>query len=376
VELQLSQDQELFRDTTRRFLEDSCPLTEVRRLAETVDGFERDWWRKGAELGWTSTLVPEALGGGSVSEHGLRDLALVAEEQGLLVSPGPLLPVNVVAAALAAASDPAPHAEVLNALIAGEAVATWCFEEPGRPFGAAGISVTATPDGDGFVLNGVKAPVEAAGQADHLLVTARTQAGLTQVLVPAGAAGITVTPRKSVDLTRRFATVRFDGVKVPGSAVVGAVGDAGAAVERQLQIALVLQLAEMCGVIDRVFQFTVEWAFDRYSFGRPLASYQALKHRFADMKLWLEASQATTGSALRAVQAERADAGELVSVAKSYVADRAPELIQDCVQMHGGIGVTWDHDIHLYLRRVTLDAGLYGTVRDHRLRLAAVAGLG
>ena len=375
MELQLSPDQELFRDTTRRFLEESCPLTTVRRLAETADGFERDWWRRGAELGWTSMLVPESLGGGSVSGEGLRDLALVAEEMGRLVSPGPFVPTNVVASALAAA----PSAEldaVLDTLLSGEGVAAWCFDEPGIPWGADGVGVQATSGGDGgYEVNGTKVPVEAAAQADHLLVTVRSDGGLTQLLVPAGAPGVTITPRGNVDLTRRFASVRFEGVRVPATHVVGAPGQAADAVERQIRTAVALQLAEMVGAVNRVFEFTLEWAFDRYSFGRPLASYQALKHRFADMKLWVEGSNATTAAAVRAVQGDTGDAGELVSAAKSYVGEHAPEIVQDCVQMHGGMGVTWDHDIHLYLRRVTVDAGTYGTVRDHRLRLAAMAGL-
>jgi alkylation response protein AidB-like acyl-CoA dehydrogenase len=119
-----------------------------------------------------------------------------------------------------------------------------------------------------------------------------------------------------------------------------------------------------------VFEFTVQWAFDRYSFGRPLASYQALKHRFADMRLWLEASFATAAAAARAVQAGDPDAAELASVAKAYIGERATDLIQDCVQLHGGIGVTWEHDIHLYLRRGTVNRTMFGTPGDHRRRLA------
>jgi alkylation response protein AidB-like acyl-CoA dehydrogenase len=229
--------------------------------------------------------------------------------------------------------------------------------------------------GDGFVLTGTKAPVEAGAEADVLLVTARTGDGLTQFLVPATTTGITFAPMESLDLVKRFASVHFDGVAVPASSVVGSVGSAAVDVERQLQVALVLQAAETVGATDRVFEFTVEYAFDRFSFGRPLASYQALKHRFADMKLWLEACHATATSAAQAVQAQTDRAAELVSVAKSYIGDHATEIIQDCVQMHGGIGVTWEHNIHLYLRRATLNRGLYGTPNDHRERLAALLGL-
>ena len=135
---------------------------------------------------------------------------------------------------------------------------------------------------------------------------------------------------------------------------------------------MVLQCAEMVGAVDRVFAFTVEYAEDRYSFGRPLVSYQALKHRFADMKLWLEASHATAGAAARAVDDGSPSAAELVSVAKSYIGDHGPTILSECVQFHGGIGVTWDHDLHLYLRRVVLGAHLYGTVPQHRERLTSI----
>jgi alkylation response protein AidB-like acyl-CoA dehydrogenase len=153
------------------------------------------------------------------------------------------------------------------------------------------------------------------------------------------------------------------------------VGDAAADVERQLQVALTVQNAETVGAVNRVYEFTLEYAKDRVAFGRPIGSYQALKHRFADMKMWLEACNATAAASARAVQAEADDASELVSVAASYVKDRAPAMVQDCVQMHGGIGVTWEHDLHLYLRRVAQNAALYGSAREHRERLATLMGV-
>lgn len=375
MELELDHDQQLFWETTRKFIESSCPLTTVRDLYEDAAGFDRAWWRQGAELGWTSMLVPEEHGGGTVSGHGLLDLVLVAEEMGRMVTPGPLVPTNVVADAVAGSGTDAQRAELLGPIVAGETVAAWCLDEPGAPWGAGGVRMQARPEGDGFVLDGVKSPVEAAGQADQLLVTARTGDGLTQFVLPRDTPGVTVSPLRSLDFNRRFAKVSFASVRLGPSAVVGEVGGAAPDVERQIQLAVVLQCAETVGATDRVFDFTTQYAFDRYSFGRPLASYQALKHRFADMKTWLEACHATAGAAARAVQDRTEDAAELASVAKSYVGDRAVEIIQDCVQMHGGIGVTWDHDIHLYLRRATLNRELYGTPADHRERIASLLGL-
>ena len=364
MELELSEEQAFFHETTRKFLVAECPVTTVRALESDPAGFTPEYWRRGAELGWTTLLVPEADGGGSLSEHGLLDLVLVAEEMGRLVSPGPLVPVSVVAGALAESGSADQRAAVLPGLVAGETVAAWCGTSP----------VDAVVQGDGFVLTGVAAPVEAGAQAHDLLVAARLDGddGVTQLLVPADTPGVTITPMEGLDLVRRFAEVRFDGAVVPASAVVGEVGGAGDAVERQLQIAVVLQCAEMVGAADRVFELTLEYLGDRYSFGRPLSSYQALKHRIADDKMWLEACHAAATAAAVAVATRADNAAELVSVAKVWIGPHATELIQDCVQLHGGIGVTWEHDLHLYLRRATVDRVTYGTPEEHAERIATL----
>jgi alkylation response protein AidB-like acyl-CoA dehydrogenase len=297
----------------------------------------------------------------------------VAEEMGRLVSPGPLTPTNVVASALGASED-GRHAGVLAELLSGEAVAAWCLSEAAGWRGED-VALTAVAEGGGYVLEGVKSPVESAASADYLLVAARVDGELTQFLVPRAAPGVSVAALESVDLVRRTATVTFDAVSVPDSAVVGRVGAGGPDIERQLQTAVVLQCAEMVGAVDAMFTLTLEYSFDRFTFGRPLASYQALKHRFADMKLWLEASHATATGAARAVDGASARAPELVSMAKSYIGDKAPIILHDCVQLHGGIGVTWDHDLHLYLRRVIQNRSLFGTPAEHRERIAVLAGL-
>jgi alkylation response protein AidB-like acyl-CoA dehydrogenase len=374
VDLELTPDQELFRDTTRQFLTAQAPLTSVREWANTPSGFDLSWWKRGAELGWTSLLVSEDHGGGSISGHGLSDLALVAEEMGALVSPGPLGAVNIVAQTISIEGSAEQVDLVLPGLLNGESVATWCVAEPGHPVGADGVHLEARPDDDGFVLDGTKSPVDAGAQADWLLVTADGPLGLVQLLAPASTPGIEVTPLEGLDLVRRHAKVRFNQVRLPASAMVGASGPADDAFERQMRTMLVLQCAETVGATERVFDFTVQYAFDRYSFGRPLASYQALKHRFADMKLWLESAQAITVEATRALQNDDDDAGEVARIAKAYVAERCPEIIQDCVQMHGGIGVTWDHDIHLYLRRAVLHRQTYGDPTEQRERVAILAG--
>jgi alkylation response protein AidB-like acyl-CoA dehydrogenase len=190
-----------------------------------------------------------------------------------------------------------------------------------------------------------------------------------QFLVPTDASGVRIEPQQSVDLVKQYARVHFDGVDVDESAAVGSAAENAGLIERQSQIAQVLQCAEVVGTLQTVFDFTVAWALDRHTFGRPLASYQALKHRFADMKMWLEACRATTTAAVAAISARSPEAGLSASIAKSYVGEMAPQIVQGCVQMHGGIGVTWEHDLHLYLRRVALYRSMFGTPEEHNVRV-------
>lgn len=370
--LERTPDQEFLRETTVKFLTSQVPVGELRRLRDDPVGYGHDYWRRGADLGWTSLLVGEEHGGGSVSGEGVIDLTLIAHEFGRHAAPGPLVPTNVVAAAISAAAG-AAASDLIPGLLAGTTVAAWCHEEPGSLSGVSPTGLEVRVEGDEVVLSGVKRPVESADQAGYLLVTGRTGEGVTQVLVPAGTDGVSIRPMHTVDLTRRFSVVHFDEVRLPASAIVGAPGRAAEQVERQVQLALVILNAETVGTMERAFEMTVEWSFDRYAFGRPLASYQELKHRFADMKSWLEAGHAAADAAARAVQAGARNAGELVSVAKAFLGQYGGELLQDCVQMHGGIGVTFEHDLHLYLRRGTLDRALLGTPAQHRQRIATMA---
>lgn len=367
-----SPDQELLAATTQKFLEAECPPTALRALADSDVGYEPDLWRRGAELGWSSLVVPEESGGGSVSESGVFDLMLVAYEFGSHAAPGPLLPVNAVAAALGRWGSDAQQADVLQPILAGESVAAWALAEPAPCDGLGQVELKAVSDGASIVLTGRKSPVEAAAQADHFLVTAQHESGLSQFIVPRDAPGVRVTPLRSLDMTRRFATVDFDKVQLPRDAAVGELGAAAPAVHWLIDLAVVIQLAETVGAMQWSFDTTLEWAFNRLSFGRPLASYQEIKHRFADMKMWLEASHAITDAAARAVEADADDRSAVVSAAKSYVGRNGPELLQDCVQLHGGIGVTFDHDLHLYLRRVVTNVPLFGTPAQHAVRISRI----
>ncbi len=357
----------LFASTTQAFLQKEVPLSRVRELHSEGISFDPAWWRRAADLGWTALLVPEELGGGSVSGDGVADLAMVAEQLGKTVAPGPLYPVSTVLAALVDSADPQSHEATIEALIAGESVASWAVYEPGQGWSPRTPSVTATATDSGYRIDGVKDRVEAGAQSDLLLVVARTDDGVRQFLVPTDATGVRVEPQQSVDLVKQYARVHFDGVTVDRSAAVD--GNAADLLDRQSQIAQVLQCAEVVGILQTVFDFTVAWALDRHTFGRPLASYQALKHRFADMKMWLEACRATTGAAVVAISSRSPEANLSASIAKSYVGEMATDIIQGCVQMHGGIGVTWEHDLHVYLRRAALYRSMFGTPEEHNLRV-------
>jgi len=366
-----SDDQRLLQATTRRFLEQHSPIAAVRQLLDDADGFDRDLWHHGAELGWASMFVPEAFGGMAEAAMGAIDAAIIAEELGRVVFTGPFVAVNVVASALATAGTDEQRAALLPSLAAGDRVATWCTAAPGDRTSR----VVAARDGDAWVLDGQCGWVEHAQVADVLLVTAAGDDGPTQLLVDASAPGIVVTPLEGLDLGRRLAAVRFDGVAVDAGAVLGMPGAAEAQIERQLQLAVVLQCAETVGLVDRALEMTIAYSKDRIAFGRLIGSFQALKHRMADHAMWLEAAKAITDHAAAAVHLDAADAPLAASMAKAHVGSCATEITRDCVQIHGGIGLTWEHDLHLFLRRAISNEALWGTPAAHRERLCELVGV-
>ena len=286
-----TEEQLLFEATTKRFLEAECPLDRLRDLATLAEGFELSFWERGAELGWTSLLVPIESGGGSVSDQGVMDLALVAYQFGLHAAPGPLLGSNVVAAAIGRWGSPSHRAEPLQQLLNGHAIGAWALAEPPPAATLGRIELRATEVDDGFLLEGVKSPVEGGLGAGYILVTARTGSGLSQFLLRGDTEGLRITPLHSLDMTKRFARLEFDEVHVPRAALVGEAGAGGhgGGLAHRLGGHRTgrRDVSGPCGGHS-----TPRWSgrVNRYSFGRPLASYQEVKHRFADMKMWLEAS--------------------------------------------------------------------------------------
>jgi alkylation response protein AidB-like acyl-CoA dehydrogenase len=368
VDLDLNDDQELMRDTTARFIESTCPLPRVRELANEHVGAGPEYWRQGAELGWFAMLVPEEHGGGTVSGNGVADAAIVAEERGRFLQPGPFVATNAVACALAADGNDEQRAKVLPSIASGDAAVTWALASADGDW-SPGAGLHASARGGACVLTGAAGFVQDADLADWILVTASDDEGLSQFLVPGGTPGVTIRTLEGLDLTRRFCEVRLDNVELSPDALVGEAGAASSTVFRQLDVALTLTVAEMVGAMDRDFEVVLEYAKARTAFGRPIGSFQAVKHLLADTSLALEMSKAMAVAAAKAVGGATDDATEVASMAKAFVSDSAVDLAQNCFQVFGGIGYTWEHDQHLYLRRLTVDAALYGDAAWHRERV-------
>jgi alkylation response protein AidB-like acyl-CoA dehydrogenase len=371
IEVAHSEEEQLLRSTAARFVESQYPRATVRELLATPSGISEGYARQMGDLGWLGLLVPDS-GEGGIAAQGVTFAAVVAEERGRGLQPGPFIPASVVIGALCRSGSGEQRAKVLPALAAGEQVATWAVTSPTGVF-APDTALTARADGGGVVVSGA-ALVQDAGLADWFLLTAGGPAGPTQVLVPRSAV-TSVEPRDALDVTMRFAVVRLDGVAVPGSGLVGVAGGAAGDVEWELQLASTLAAAESVGAMDGLFELTRQYALDRYAFGRPIGSFQALKHQLADLSMNLEAARAVAASAVEAVEAGRDDAGEVASIAKAWAGDVGAEMAQGCWQIFGGISQTWEHDSHLFLRRITMNGLLYGGAEWHRERICRIHAL-
>lgn len=375
MDLLLDDDQELFRATSRRFIGDVLPLAAVRAMGDDGTDVEPGYLTRAAELGWFTMLVPEEAGGGTISGHGVRDAAIAAEERGRVLQPGPFVDMNVVASAIASGGSEDARSKVLPELLAGERLAGWAVTGPAGAFDPAG-GVEVEWHGDAGRLRGTKILVQDAHLASWLLVAATHGDGVSQFLVPTDSPGVRVLKRQSFDLTRRLSEVVFDDVEVGTGHLVGAKGEAGAALERQLDLACVLAAAESVGAMDAIFEATVDYAKARTAFGRPIGSFQAVKHLLADNATSLEQSKALSVAATRAVDARASDASELASMAKAFIGETGVALAHACWQAFGGIAFTWEHDFHLFLRRLTLDASLYGEATFHFERVCRLNHLG
>ncbi|EIV91608.1 acyl-CoA dehydrogenase family protein [Frankia sp. QA3] len=365
-------DQKLFAETAERFIRSTCPVSTVRRVAQREEELDGGYFTEIGELGWLALFVPEEHGGGSPSGQPVLDAGLIAEQRGRYLQPGPIVGSNVAALAITLGGTGEQRA-LLDDLAGGKALAAWALGDPVGGWGAS-AGVEARRGETGFVLSGTKGLVQDAHLADWFLVSAAVDGRPALFWLPDDVPGLSVEPLAGLDLTHRYAELVLRDVAVPASAVVGQIGgdDLG---ERLLQVATVLTVAEMVGAISELFAMTLEHARNRAAFGRVIGSFQAVKHQLADLSLAVECSHAIATGALTAVQERAPDAAELASAAKAFVGDAAIDVSQGCLQLHGGIGYTWEHDLHLYLRRLATDRVVFGDPAWHRERICRLHGL-
>jgi alkylation response protein AidB-like acyl-CoA dehydrogenase len=374
----LGSDQQVLLDASTRFMEKDYPLARVRQadFADTV--VAETYWHQAAELGWCSLLVPEELGGGNVSGNGVVDAGLIAYRRGQLLQPGPFVGTNVVAYALATAGSDEQRETVLPFLISGAARGAWAITGTSGGPSMGGVAI-GTVSANGYRLSGSATFVEDPGPGGWILLGVETNEGPSQALLSADELGTRVVRLDSLDLSRRFVELRLDGVELPASAVVGLPGGAANYVEQQLAIACILGAAESVGAMDREFAMTLEYAKNRIAFGRPIGSFQAIKHVLADTSLYLEMSKAIVMAAADYIGSGDGYGPAAASMAKAFVGDCGIDLAQSCFQVFGGVGFTWEHDQHLYLRRLTTDAACFGSPswhREHLFQLSEVEELG
>ena len=374
-----NQEQELLRATARKFFESECPSEFVRaRMAEPA-GVTDAFWARLAEQGWLGLIYPEEYGGAGL---GFVDLTVLMEEMGRAVMPGPFFSTVLLGGlTILEAGSAAQKNEWLSKISAGEAKATLAFTEPNARWDAAAVTVTARESGGGFTLNGTKLFVLDAHLADVLVVVARTREGkrpedgLSLFLVPRGAKGVDVKLLPTMDQTRKLCEVIFTDVAVGADALLGARDGAWAPLSRVLDRATVALCAEMCGGAQRVLDMTTEYAKIRVAFGKPIGSYQGVKHKAADMLVEIENAKSLTYYAAWAVDENVPEAPLAASMAKAYVSDAYRKAAGTGIQLHGGIGFTWEHDLHLYFKRAKSSEFSFGDATWHRERVAQLINL-
>ena len=365
MDFAFSEEQEMLRTSAREFLTKQCPSSYVRQMMQADDAWDPAFWARLAGLGWTGLGIPEEYGGVGT----FLDLVVVLEEAGRALLPGPFFStMGMAVPTLLEAGSEAQKKQVLGPIAAGDARATVAVTEPSGRWDAEGVTLAAQPTGDGWRLDGVKLFVPDAAVADHMIVAARTRAGgehgVTLFLVSGRPSGLTVTPLKTLDMTRRWYEVRFEGVELPSGAVVGGVDQGWTPLRRALDWAAAGLCAEMVGGAQHVLDTSVEYAKTRHQFGKPIGIYQAVSHKLADMLLETESARSATYYAAWAVDADAPDRTMAASMAKAYTSDAYRRAAGNGIQVHGGIGFTWEHDMHLYFKRakaseVTLGDGTY-----------------
>ena len=366
-----SEEQDELRKSVRRFLEDKSPETEVRRLMETTEGYDPAVWSQMAEqIGLQSLTIPEAYGGAGFS---YVELVVVREEMGASLLCAPFFATVALGAnALLASGDEQAKSDLLPGIASGETIATLALTEDSGRWDADGVTLAATQSGGTWKLDGHKSFVIDGHVANLVLVVARTSAGLSLFAVGGDAAGLTRTPLATMDQTRKQARLVFEGVE---GRLVGTDGGAEPVLSKTLDLAAVALAAEQVGGAQRCLDMSVEYAKTRIQFGRPIGSFQAIKHKCADMLLEVESAKSAAYYAGWAASEDSDELPVVASLAKSYCSEAYFHAAAENIQIHGGIGFTWEHPAHLYFKRAKSSELLLGDPAYHRELLAQRIGI-
>jgi len=367
MDFDLSKPQKLLRSSARTLLARECKAERVRDLAESETAFDDTLWRTFADQGWLGMLLPEEMGG---LDLGLVDLAVVAEEMGRACVPGPFLSTVWAADLISRAGSEGQQRQYLEPIAAGDLKATVALTEENGDWDSEAVALRADVNGRDVTLNGRKLFVTDAATADVIICVARSGDNLALVPVPKGTQGMTITPTPSIDRTRKLYAVEFKDVKVPSNALLDSSRDTKMALERANDVAIVTLCAEMLGNMQWTLDETVEYAKTRKQFDRPIGAYQAVQHRCADMFLSSESARSATYYAAWAVSESDPGASLAVSIAKAYCSDANREVGNHGVQVHGGIGFTWEHNLHIYYKRAKASEIMLGDANFHRERIA------
>jgi alkylation response protein AidB-like acyl-CoA dehydrogenase len=371
VNFAFSEEQEELRRSVRRFLDDKSPISEVRRLMETTEGYDPAVWAQmGSQLGLQGLAIPEEYGGSGFT---YVELIVVLEEMGRsLLCASYFSTVALAANAILTSGDDAAKKELLPGIASGDAIATLAFTEDNGRWDEGGITTTATRAGDGWTLDGHKMFVLDGHVANLLVVAARTPAGLSLFAVDENAPGLTRTPLATMDQTRKQARLELSGTP---ARLIGADGGASAGLSKTLDLAAVALAAEQVGGAQQCLDMSVEYAKQRVQFGRPIGSFQAIKHKCADMLLEVESAKSAAYYAGWAAAEASDELPVVASLAKAYCSDAYFHAAAENIQIHGGIGFTWEHDAHLYFKRAKSSELLLGDPTYHRELLAQRIGL-
>jgi alkylation response protein AidB-like acyl-CoA dehydrogenase len=370
-----SEEQEMLRESARKFLDAECPPSFVRKMMDDETAHSTELWRKLAELGWLGLLIPQSHGG---MGGNVLDATVILEEMGQALLPGPFFATAILGAVtVAAGGSAAQKREILPRIADGSLLVTLAALEESGLHDASGIALEATRKGSDFSLRGEKSFVPDAAIADWLVVAARTtpakrepQREITLFLVERGAPGLSVTPLATVDKTRRTANVAFDGVRVPAKRTLGRPNEGWPILARALEVATAAISVETVGVAQRALDLSVHYARERTQFGKPIGSFQAVKHKCVDMLVAIENARSLSYYAAWAITARSREAPQAVAMAKAYASDMGKNVTGDAIQVHGGIGFTWEHDIHLYYRRALANEATFGSAPLHRETVA------